>query len=137
MAKEFALGKNEKLKSRKQIEALFAEGKTFMCFPLRISFQFAPTEEGEKSGLQIGVSASKRNFKHAVDRNRIKRLLREAYRLQKKEMVTFLRANNLKGNVFFIYVDKSLPTYTAVFEAMTKCLKLLQKKAEKRNETGT
>lgn len=136
MAKEFALGKNEKLKSRKQIDALFAGGKTFMSFPLRVSYQLAPIEEGEKSGIQIGVSASKRNFKRAVDRNRIKRLLREAYRLQKKDIVTFLQANNLKGYVFFIYVDKSLPTYTTVFEAMTKCLKLLQKKAEKRNETG-
>jgi ribonuclease P protein component len=136
MAKEFALGKNEKLKSRKQIDVLFAGGKTFMSFPLRVSYQLAPIEEGEKSGIQIGVSASKRNFKRAVDRNRIKRLLREAYRLQKKDIVTFLQANNLKGYVFFIYVDKSLPTYTTVFEAMTKCLKLLQKKAEKRNETG-
>lgn len=136
MAKEYALGKNEKLKSRKQIDALFAGGKTFMCFPLRISYQLAPIEEGEKSGMQIGVSASKRNFKRAVDRNRIKRLLREAYRLQKKDIVTFLQANNLKGHVFFIYVDKSLPAYTNVFEAMTKCLKLLQKKADKRNETG-
>jgi ribonuclease P protein component len=136
MAKEFALGKDEKLKSRKQIEALFAGGKTFLCFPLRISFQFSPLAEGEKSGMQIGVSASKRHFKRAVDRNRIKRLLREAYRLQKKDIVTFLQANHLKGHVFFIYVDKTLPGYPTVFEAMSKCLKLLQKKADKRNETG-
>jgi ribonuclease P protein component len=136
MAKEFALGKDEKLKSRKQIEALFAGGKTFMCFPLRNSYQFLPLAEGEKSGMQIGVSASKRHFKRAVDRNHIKRLLREAYRLQKKDIITTLHDNNLKGQVFFIFVDKSLPTYLTVFEAMTKCLRLLQKKAEKRNETG-
>ncbi|MCU7548613.1 ribonuclease P protein component [Chitinophagaceae bacterium LB-8] len=134
MAKKFALGKEEKLKSRKQIESLFANGKTFMCFPLRISYALSPPAEGEKSGMQIGVSASKRYFKRAVDRNRIKRLMREAYRLQKKEIATFLQTNQLKGHVFFIYIDKSLPTYSTVFEAMTKCLKLLQKKAEKSNE---
>jgi ribonuclease P protein component len=136
MAKEFALGKDEKLKSRKQIDALFAEGKTFLCFPLRITFQFLPLAEGAQSGMQIGVSVSKRYFKRAVERNRIKRLLREAYRLQKKDIVTFLQANQLKGYVFFIYVDKTLPTYPTVFEAMTKCLKQLQKKTERRNEKG-
>ena len=107
-----------------------------MCFPLRISFQFSPLAEGESSSMQIGVSASKRHFKKAVDRNRIKRLLREAYRLQKKDIISTLQANHLKGEVFFIFVDKLLPTYPTVFEAMTKCLRLLQKKAEKRNETG-
>ena len=136
MTKEFSLGKDERLKSRKQIEALFASGKTLMSFPLRISFQFLPLADGESSTLQIGVSASKRNFKRAVDRNRIKRLLRETYRLQKKELVTTLQLNNLKGQVFFIFVDKTLPTYPAVFESMTKCLKMLQKKAERRNETS-
>jgi ribonuclease P protein component len=136
MAREFTLSKEERLKSRKQIEALFAGGKTFMCFPLRISYQFSTLPEGEKSSMHIGVSASKRYFKRAVDRNRIKRLLREAYRLQKKDIITTLQANNLKGQVFFIFADKSLPAYPTVFEAMTKCLKLLQKKAEKINETG-
>jgi ribonuclease P protein component len=136
LAGEFTLGKNEKLKSRKQIEALFAGGKTLMCFPLRISYQFLPLAEGENSSIQIGVSASKRNFKRAVDRNRIKRLLREAYRLQKKELVNSLQLNKLEGQVFFIFVDKTLPTYPVVFEAMTKCLKLLQKKAERINEKG-
>src|SRR5687767_869736 len=127
MAKEFAFGKKERLKSRKHIEALFKGGKSLMCFPLRISYQFSPLADGESSSLQIGVSASKRNFKKAVDRNRIKRLLREAYRLQKKEIITTLEVNNLKGDVFFIFVDKTLPTYPAVFESMTKCLKMLQK----------
>ena len=84
MAKTFGLGKRERLKSRKQIDNLFAEGKSFAVFPIRVTYSFMPTD-GDAL-VQIGVTVSKRNFKKAVDRNRIKRLFREAYRLQKAEL---------------------------------------------------
>jgi ribonuclease P protein component len=122
------------LKSRKEVGILFASGKSVGVFPMRITFRFLPLAEGEKSGLQAGVSASKRNFKRAVDRNRIKRLLREAYRLQKKELLLHLEKEGLKGFVFFMYVDKTLPSFATVFQTMGKCLKTLQKKAQHTNE---
>lgn len=128
MAKTFGLGKNEKLKSRKAVEELFARGKGQNIFPVRISYKFLPIEEGEKAGLQIGVSVSKKHFKKAVDRNRIKRLLREAYRLQKNDLLDLVKAKQLKGFVFFIYTDKTLPEYKIVFDAMTKCLETLKRK---------
>ena len=78
MVKRFGLGKSERLKSRKQIEELFLSGNNFSQFPIRVSYQF---EASEKPTFQIGVSASKKYFKKAVDRNRIKRLLRETYRI--------------------------------------------------------
>ena len=71
MAKPNGFGKTEKLKSRKQIDDLFARGKSFAIPPIRVSFQFLPAQE--KPVFQAGVTASKRNFKKAVDRNRIKR----------------------------------------------------------------
>src|SRR5215216_4563653 len=128
MAKTFGLSKNEKLKSRKLIEELFAMGKTQNIFPIRISYKFFPLNKDEKAGLQVGVSVSKRNFKRAVDRNRIKRLLREAYRLQKKELLELLDEKKKKGFVFFIYTDKQLPQYSSVFDTMTKCVEVLKKK---------
>ncbi|MEI6947446.1 ribonuclease P protein component [Paraflavisolibacter sp. H34] len=132
--KEFSLGKEEKLKSRKEVGILFANGKSVGVFPIRVSYRFLPVGEGERAGLQVGVSASKRNFKRAVDRNRIKRLLREAYRLQKKDLLAHLEKEGLKGFVFFLYVDKTLPPYATVFQTMGKCLRTLQKKAQQTHE---
>jgi ribonuclease P protein component len=128
MVKEAGFGRKEKLKSRKRVEELFAKGKSINVFPIRISYQFVNVAEGEKALMQVGVSVSKRYFKKAVDRNRIKRLLREAYRLQKKELSGLLAEQNKKGYVFFIYTDKQLPQYNIVFDTMSKCLDALKRK---------
>ncbi len=79
-AKTFSYGKNEKLKRRKLISQLFAEGKSVSSFPLRMVYLKI---ENDLTENQMGVSVSKRNFKRAVDRNYHKRMLREAYRLNK------------------------------------------------------
>ena len=76
--------KNEKLKSQKAIEQLFAEGKSVSAYPLRMVYL------DNQSQLKVGVSVSKRNFKLAVHRNRVKRLLREGYRLNKNLLIGFL-----------------------------------------------
>lgn len=95
----------EKLKSKKLIEKLFAEGQAVSAFPLRLIF----LKEGESN--KAGVSVSKRNFKNAVDRNRIKRLLREAYRHNKN----MLMDNNVDGYALMIlYISKDLPDYNLV-----------------------
>src|SRR5215204_3664307 len=129
MAKEAGFGKAEKLKSRKVVEELFARGKSLSLFPIRISYKFLPLVADGQVVLQVGVSASKRNFKRAVDRNRIKRLLREAYRLQKQQLIGALKEQRKIGYVFFIYTDKQLPNYSIVFETMKKCLDVLKRKA--------
>ena len=123
MVKRFGFPKSERLKSRKQIDALFEGGKSFAVFPIRVTYQFAPS--AEKAGLQVGVSASKRFFKKAVDRNRLKRLLREAYRLQKEDLQTQLKTNGLQGFIFFLYTDKTIASFDVVKKAMAKCLKKL------------
>ena len=129
MVKEAGFGKAEKLKSRKVVEELFARGKSLNVFPIRISYKFLPLPADEKTVLQVGVSVSKRNFKRAVDRNRIKRLLRETYRLQKRELIEVLKVQRRIGYVFFIYTDKQMPQYPIVFDTMTKCLEVLKQKA--------
>ena len=80
---KFTFKKKDKLKSRKLIEKLFDEGKSVTVFPLRMLYLKTTHEDG--SVIKTGVSVSKRNFKKAVDRNRVKRLLRETYRLNKPE----------------------------------------------------
>lgn len=78
-------------------------------------------------GVQAGFSVSTRYFKKAVDRNRIKRLMREGYRLQKNALAASPAAAAKKINVFFIYTGNELPAYELVFEKMGAALKRLQK----------
>jgi len=132
MAKTFGLGKKERLKSRKQIESLFAKGKSFAVFPLRVTCIFEPEEK--EPFAQIGVTASKRYFKKAVHRNRLKRLMREAYRLQKKDLVEALQRTCKKGHVFFMYTDKTIASFEVIKTAMNHCLARLQQKLGSVNE---
>lgn len=119
MTKKFTLGKEERLKSRKQTELLFSEGKKFTIAPFRVHYLFS---KAEKTSLQFGAGVSKRNFKKAVDRNRIKRLMREAYRLQKIILQEKLKEQNSQINIFFIYTGKELPEYKEVFVKIAKGL---------------
>ncbi len=123
--KQFTLGKKERLKSRKQIEQLFKEGKTFSVQPLRIYYTVQSTP-AVTSPLQFGVAVGTRQFKHAVDRNRIKRLIREAYRLQKNEIQEQLKLKNKTLNVFFIYTGKELPQYQLIYETVRIALQKLR-----------
>lgn len=77
----FTYNKKEKLKSKKLIEQLFAEGQSVSAYPLKLIY--LPVDFDDSVLLKTGVTVSKRKFKSAVDRNRIKRLMREAYRLNK------------------------------------------------------
>lgn len=120
MAKQFTLGKNERLKSRKQIEQLFSDGQRYSVSPFRIFYSFQTSFVPAKQHLQAGFGASSRNFKTAVDRNRIKRLTREAWRLQKNDLGVKVKEQNLKLNVFFIYTGKELPAYNEVYSSMKK-----------------
>jgi ribonuclease P protein component len=126
----YTFKKEEKLKSRKTIEQLFRAGRSFSNFPFRVLWKFAGTSTAP---LQTGFAVSSKNFKKAVHRNRIKRLMREAYRLQKSELQTLL-TQQPKGPigqkqlaVFIIYVGNELPEYDLIFEKTTQLLNRLIK----------
>ena len=120
---KFTLQAQERLKSRKVIEQLFKEGKSFSHFPFRIIYLEI---ENHLFPLQAGFSVSKRHFKNAVDRNRIKRLMRECYRLQKNSLKTELEENHKSLVLFFIYTGNELPKYDFVFEKIGSALGRLE-----------
>ncbi|AEW02823.1 ribonuclease P [Niastella koreensis] len=122
MAKQFTLNKTERLKRRKIIEQLFSEGRAVTAFPIRVQYKMV---DQLAVPLQAGFSVSSRNFKRAVDRNRIKRLIREAYRLQKLPLEQALQTKEQQLALFLIYTGKELPAYALVKEKVEVVLKKL------------
>lgn len=118
--------KSEKLKSKKQINELFANGKSVSAYPLRLIFLETPFSDNVK--IKTGVSVSKRNFKKAVDRIRIKRLMREAYRLNKINVF-----NNITTQYTFIilYLGKEKPSFLEIESATKKMMERFLKKIKK------
>ncbi|HLL44297.1 MAG TPA: ribonuclease P protein component [Segetibacter sp.] len=112
----FTYNKEEKVKSRKLIEYLFSKGKSISAFPVKVLYDFV--EDDTSVPLQAGVTTSSRNFKKAIERNRVKRILREAYRLQKLPLQQHLKEQNRSLALFFIYTGKELPVFAEVYERM-------------------
>lgn len=114
----YTYSKKDKLKSRKLIEKLFSEGQSVAAYPLRMVYLKVNIEDGV--GAKTGVSVSKRNFKKAVQRNHIKRLMREAYRYHKNSYFS----NSSNGfALMLLYIGKEIPDYALVEKKMQQLLK--------------
>lgn len=152
MPKQFTLNKQQRIKSRKAIEQLFSEGKRFTVNPFRVFYLLQTTANGPGkvstaeinlksarrvlwtiANLQFGVGVSAKNFKHAVDRNRVKRVTREAWRLQKNTVEEILQAKQKSLHLFLVYTGKELPVYADVFAKVTVILKKLRPLLDENN----
>jgi ribonuclease P protein component len=126
--KSFSLGKQERLKSRKQIDILFGTGKKITQFPFRILYRAEPG----KGEIKAGFTVSSKNFPRAVDRNRVKRMCREAYRLQKKELEAVVMENKELLHLFFIYTDREILSSeeisSRIEQVLNKLLRILHEK---------
>ncbi|MDD4609471.1 MAG: ribonuclease P protein component [Bacteroidaceae bacterium] len=102
--------KQERINSKKAIEALFSgKAKSIASFPLLAVYQ--EVEELEDYPVAVLISVSKKRFKHAVQRNRIKRQIRETYRINKHALHNALLSKGKKMHIAFIYLDtKQHPT---------------------------
>ena len=129
MTSAHTLGKAERIKSQKLIETLFSGGRSqsMAASPLRVVNMEAPFSSQE--GVQMMVSVSKRHFKRAVKRNRVKRQIREAYRLNKQLLTpSILHSSPSTLCLAFIWQSDELFPSSVVEERMRT---LLQRLAEK------
>ncbi len=121
--------KEEKLKKKKLIETLFSSGKAISVYPIKLIY--LQIEHDSPYKIQAGITVSKRNFKKAVDRNKIKRLLREVYR--KNKQLIYQTEHTKKHIIMFIYVGKNEENYTLLEEKMQKVLLLFLKRVNNEN----
>ena len=146
--KQFTLPKSERLYLRESIGELFANGRSFMAFPYRVVYLVrggqkepeahadAETEAApsKQAPCAIMTIAPKKRFKHAVDRNHVKRLTREAYRLQKLPLLEAVSKAGVMLEAAFIYVDgkfiTSDETHRVIGKAIGKLVKAVRTEAD-------
>jgi ribonuclease P protein component len=123
--------KAERLTSRKLIERLVEEGKSLSQYPFRLSWLETELKAGVPA--QVAMVVSKRNFKRAVDRNRIKRLMREVYRKETANFYKTLTNKNVQCALMLLYMGKVVPDFAEV----EKKLKLTLQRFEKEFKEGS
>jgi ribonuclease P protein component len=127
------LKRNERLRSKKAITALFGTGKHFFVYPFKVVYDF-PHDETDT--LQLLVTVSRRNHKKAVDRNHIKRLMREAWRKNKESLADILKGKDEKCRVGLIYTAKEVLPFAKIDGKIILILQRLIQVNEDRQTTS-
>ena len=125
---KLTFGKNEKLKSKKAIETLFSEGQSYVSHPIRIVYKVNPKLD---YNIRVGESVAKKKFKHAVDRNLLKRRIKEAYRLN-KPLVQL--PDDVSVDILFIYTSSKISDYAKIDKSMKEILTKLDIKLNKKEQ---
>ena len=125
----FRLRKSDRLKRRKVIEALFTSGQGVRAYPIQLIWTIA--ERHGASHIQAGFTAPRRKFKRAVDRNLLKRRMREAYRLNKSLIPETIVSEKEQIVVMCIYMSKDILAFDSIQKGMIKALKRLADKHDR------
>ena len=126
-----SLGKEYKLCSKKAIDRLFKEGNSFRCDGLRFIYVYHQLEDKE---FKILFSVSKRNFKRAVDRNLLKRRMREAFRKNKTDLVANALNSQREVHIGMVYNQNKIISFHEIEAMVIKGLKILNKKLNEIHE---
>jgi len=127
----YTFKKEERLCNKRLIDELFHNGSYFLCYPFKASWLLVD-DAAQTVSAQILISVSKRRYKRAVDRNLIKRRLREAYRLQKQQHLYELLVSSDKKIVLSLgYIGKQIESFDFIEKKMLKLLKQLSEQLAK------
>ncbi len=130
--KQFTFSKKERITGDKRIEILFTKGSGFISYPLRIIYLVH--EQKNNNGCSILISVPKKRIKKATDRNRLKRLIRESYRLNKSLLDNF-ELSQSSIDIAFVYVKDSESDFSDIQKAMQKALKKITERIKKTEES--
>ena len=120
----YTFSKKERLNSKTSIHRLFEHGSSFFSYPFKVYYHFEDPKENRPIAAVL-FSIGKKQFKLAVDRNRVKRLCREAYRLNKSLLIDGLEKKQRHVEVAFVYVGKTIPDFQDLEAKMQKALRQL------------
>ena len=126
--RRYTLSKAERLSRKRDIDLLFAEGQSFIAYPLRVVYTV--TDEQRSVPASILISVSKKKFKRAVKRNAVKRQIRESYRLRKSVLHEPLLTTGKFLTIAYIYLEKELVSYENMEKAMEKAVRMLGEKIQ-------
>jgi len=130
MSKIYTFTKEERLCNKKLIDELFHKGSSFLCYPFKVSW--IAVDEPQPFPGQVLFGVQKKRYKRAVDRNLLKRRMREAYRLNKQQRLYSILQEADKKIVFSIgYIGKEINTYELIEKKMLKLLDVLADAASK------
>lgn len=135
MGDGYTLTHSERLKLRKQIETLFRSGEAFSVYPFRVVYTCTQERGPKDAPVRVGFSVPKKRMPHAVQRNRIKRLCREAWRLQKHALYPLVPADK-QMHLFFIFIGKEIPDFKESKQAVSGIIHNLQAKLRKLDPAG-
>ena len=122
----FSFNKSEHLCGETRINQLFAEGKAFIVYPVRVVYMF---KSEDIPAVKVLVSVPKKKFKRAVARNRLKRLMRESYRLNKTSLLAFCSEKQLSLQIAFCFVGNEITDFQTIDSKMKIALeKIIQVK---------
>ena len=118
-------GKNERITHRDAIGELFASGRSFQQYPLKVIYM--PVESSAGPAVQVLIAVPKKKFKRAVDRNRIRRMIREAYRLNKKGLLDLVGRSGKNLRIGFVFIGNEIPaTYAEIEDKLAAAIMKLK-----------
>ncbi|MCL2650813.1 MAG: ribonuclease P protein component [Candidatus Azobacteroides sp.] len=126
--KRNSLSKEERISSKIEIDRLFTEGNSFIIYPLRVIYFEKVSLEKRKANVSIMASVPKRKFKRAVKRNRLKRLIKESYRLNKFAFIAKITSQSKHISLAFLYLPHEEKKFPEIEMAMKQALRTLSSK---------